>query len=74
MLAFMLSPSGLISSGGGSDGESGLDLLRGEGSNSDESNRYWDLKMPLGGFGHMKTSLIFLGACGGACEARREVV
>nr|GEU29992.1 reverse transcriptase domain-containing protein [Tanacetum cinerariifolium] len=41
MLASMLSPSGLICSGGGSDGESGLDLLRDEGANSDESNGYW---------------------------------
>nr|GFA42637.1 hypothetical protein [Tanacetum cinerariifolium] len=40
MLASMLSSSGLICSGGGSDGESGLDLLRGEGSNSDESSGY----------------------------------
>nr|GEU61333.1 hypothetical protein [Tanacetum cinerariifolium] len=38
MLASMLSPSGLICSGGGSDGESGLDLLRDEGTNSDESS------------------------------------
>ncbi|GJR33510.1 hypothetical protein Tco_1209194 [Tanacetum coccineum] len=36
MLAYMLSPSGLICCGGGSDGESGLDLLRDESGKSDE--------------------------------------
>ncbi|GKA17853.1 hypothetical protein Tco_0697690 [Tanacetum coccineum] len=40
MLAYKLSPSGLICCGGGSDGESGLDLLRDEGGKSDESSRY----------------------------------
>nr|GEY92239.1 hypothetical protein [Tanacetum cinerariifolium] len=40
MLASMVYPSGLICSGGGSDGESGLDLLRDEGANSDESSGY----------------------------------
>ncbi|GJZ93351.1 hypothetical protein Tco_0665416 [Tanacetum coccineum] len=40
MLAYMLSPSGLICCGGGSDGESGLDLLRDEGGKSDESSGY----------------------------------
>ncbi|GJZ87251.1 hypothetical protein Tco_0658861 [Tanacetum coccineum] len=43
MLAFMLSPSDSICSGGGgtdggSDGEGGLDLLQEEDGNSDESN------------------------------------
>ncbi|GJU51918.1 hypothetical protein Tco_1221473 [Tanacetum coccineum] len=41
MLAYMLSPSGLICYGGGSDGESSLDLLRDEGGKSDESSGYW---------------------------------
>nr|GEZ21761.1 hypothetical protein [Tanacetum cinerariifolium] len=45
MLAFMLSLSDLICSGGGgtdggSDGGSGLDLLRDEDGNSDESSGY----------------------------------
>ncbi|GJT49548.1 hypothetical protein Tco_0975705 [Tanacetum coccineum] len=40
MLAYMLSLSGLICCGGGSDGESGLDLLRDEGGKSDESSGY----------------------------------
>ncbi|GKC20347.1 hypothetical protein Tco_1022497 [Tanacetum coccineum] len=40
MLAYMLSPSGLICCGGGSDGESGLDLLRDKGGKSDESSGY----------------------------------
>ncbi|GJZ10894.1 hypothetical protein Tco_0545653 [Tanacetum coccineum] len=40
MLAYMLSPSGLICCGSGSDGESGLDLLRDEGGKSDESSGY----------------------------------
>nr|GEY06042.1 hypothetical protein [Tanacetum cinerariifolium] len=40
MLAYMLSPSGLICFGGGSDGESGLDLLQDEGGNSDETSIY----------------------------------
>nr|GEZ04414.1 hypothetical protein [Tanacetum cinerariifolium] len=44
MLAFMLSPSDSICYGGGtdggSDGESGLDLLRDEDGNSDESSGY----------------------------------
>nr|GEZ84185.1 hypothetical protein [Tanacetum cinerariifolium] len=44
MLSSMLSPSDSICSGGGStdggsDGESGLDLLRDEDGNSDESSR-----------------------------------
>nr|GFB07833.1 hypothetical protein [Tanacetum cinerariifolium] len=40
MLASMLSSSGLICSGGGSNGESGLDLLKDEGGNSDKSSGY----------------------------------
>ncbi|GKA24798.1 putative reverse transcriptase domain-containing protein [Tanacetum coccineum] len=40
MLAYMLSPSGLICCGGGSDGESGLDLLRDEGGKSNKSRGY----------------------------------
>nr|GEX77877.1 hypothetical protein [Tanacetum cinerariifolium] len=40
MLASMLSSSGLICSGGDSDGESGLDLLQDKGGNSDESGGY----------------------------------
>nr|GEZ28984.1 hypothetical protein [Tanacetum cinerariifolium] len=40
MLASMLSPSRLICSGGGSDGEGGLDLLQDEGGNSYESSGY----------------------------------
>ncbi|GJZ59813.1 hypothetical protein Tco_0615629 [Tanacetum coccineum] len=45
MLAFMLSPSDSIcfsggGTDGGSDGESGLDLLRDEDGNSDESSGY----------------------------------
>nr|GFA64609.1 hypothetical protein [Tanacetum cinerariifolium] len=46
MLTSMLSPSGLICSGG-SDGESGLDLLRGEDSNSDESSGYRSKKKKM---------------------------
>ncbi|GJR60503.1 hypothetical protein Tco_1502665 [Tanacetum coccineum] len=38
MLAYMLSLSGLICCGGGSDGESGLDLLRDKGGKSDKSS------------------------------------
>nr|GFA48956.1 hypothetical protein [Tanacetum cinerariifolium] len=40
MLASMLSSSGLICSGGGSDYESSLNLLRDKGGNSDESSGY----------------------------------
>nr|GFB45696.1 hypothetical protein [Tanacetum cinerariifolium] len=40
MLAFMLSLRDLLYSSGGSDGESGLDLLRDEGGNSDEGSGY----------------------------------
>ncbi|GJV06840.1 hypothetical protein Tco_1344496 [Tanacetum coccineum] len=42
MLAYMLSPIGLVCCGGGSDGESGLDLLRDEGDKSDKSSGYRD--------------------------------
>ncbi|GJT57554.1 hypothetical protein Tco_0992608 [Tanacetum coccineum] len=38
MLAYKLSPSGLICCGGGSDGESGLDLLRDEGESDMMTN------------------------------------
>nr|GFA21805.1 hypothetical protein [Tanacetum cinerariifolium]GFA72059.1 hypothetical protein [Tanacetum cinerariifolium] len=40
MLASMLSSSGLICSSGGSDGESGLDLLQDDGANYDKSSGY----------------------------------
>nr|GEX98834.1 hypothetical protein [Tanacetum cinerariifolium] len=48
MLASMLSPSDLICSGGGSDGESGLDILRDEGANSDESSGYRAFQKAMG--------------------------
>nr|GEU64780.1 methyltransferase-like protein 13 [Tanacetum cinerariifolium] len=70
MLAFMLSPSDSICSGGGtdgsSDGESGLDLLRDEDGNSDESSGYryqheWPLKGLLGSISDNAFQIILAG-------------